>query len=76
MNGLELRRKINETEHLRKKSIPFIFYSTTASEKAITEAYEMMVQGFFVKPSNLSEIKTMLKVIVDYWKLSKHPNSL
>jgi hypothetical protein len=35
----------------------------------------MMVQGYFEKPQSLSEIKETIKLIIDYWKLCKHPNS-
>ena len=75
MTGLQLRREINENEFLRRKSIPFIFLTTNSDKKTIQQAYEMMVQGYFVKPSNIREIKEMMKMIIDYWKICKHPNS-
>jgi CheY-like chemotaxis protein len=76
MNGLELRRKIQEDEHLRKKSIPFIFLSTAARPKEVEEAYDLTVQGFFVKASQLSEMEKTLDLILNYWIRCKHPNSL
>ncbi|HZI26335.1 MAG TPA: response regulator [Chryseolinea sp.] len=76
MNGLELRRKIQENEHLRKKSIPFIFLSTAARPKEVEEAYDLTVQGFFVKASQLSEMEKSLDLILNYWIRCKHPNSL
>ncbi len=53
MNGLELRRHIQENEGLRKKSIPFVFLSTAARPKEVEEAYNLTVQGFFVKASQI-----------------------
>ena len=76
MTGPELKKRINENERLRKKAIPFIFFTTTANAKAVEEAYEMMVQGYFEKESSLKSLKITLKTIVDYWKLCKHPNNI
>jgi DNA-binding NarL/FixJ family response regulator len=74
MNGLELRRRICDNDYLRKKSIPFVFLSTNAHPKAVEEAYQMMVQGYFEKPASIEEIRKVLKMILDYWKVCKHPN--
>ena len=76
MDGLTVRKKINDTEFLRKKSIPFIFFSTTASSEAVTTAYELTVQGFFVKPSSFTELTAIMHQLVEYWKICKHPNTM
>jgi CheY-like chemotaxis protein len=76
MNGLELRRRIQEDVHLRKKSIPFVFLSTAARPKEVEEAYDLTVQGFFVKGAQLSEMEESLELILRYWLECKHPNSL
>lgn len=75
MNGLELRQKINENEYLRQKSIPFIFWSTTAHHDAVKKAYDLTVQGFFKKKGNMKEISDAIKVVIDYWKSCIHPNA-
>ena len=75
MNGIEVRRQITEEEYLRKKSIPFIFYTTSATQQAITAAYEMSVQGFFEKGKTIDLTKSMLRLIVDYWRTCRHPNT-
>lgn len=75
-NGLEFKRDLDSNEYLRKKSIPFVFYSTQASQKDINEAYlDLSIQGFFKKASNYGEIKLLLRNIFDYWMVCKHPNS-
>ena len=73
MNGLELRRAIHDNPDLRRKSIPFIFLSTTANRAVIETAYEMTVQGFFVKQNTLKEIEDRLRAILDYWANCLHP---
>jgi len=75
MGGIELRKRINNSEALRRKSIPFIFLTTTASPTAVKEAYEMSVQGFFEKSNGLAEFKRLIKLIYNYWHECKHPNS-
>jgi CheY-like chemotaxis protein len=73
MTGLELCKKIVENELLRVKAVPFIFLTTSSDRHTITTAYEMPIQGFFVKPSSIHELKEMLKMIIEYWKISRRP---
>ena len=74
MNGIEMRNEIINDPYLREKSIPFVFYSTAANPTQIRLAYELTVQGFFQKPSTYAELVQMLKLILDYWKVCRHPN--
>src|SRR5690606_33332163 len=47
-NGIEFKREIDADPKLRKKSIPFVFLSTQASQRDINEAFiTITVQGFF-----------------------------
>lgn len=74
--GIEFKKTIDEDHQLRQKSIPFIFFSTSVDSNAVTQAYgEMTVQGFFRKSSSYEELKRLVRLIMDYWKLCKHPNS-
>lgn len=76
MNGIEFKKRIDDDPHLRQKSIPFVFLSTSAEKSTVTEAYsKMTVQGYFKKSSSVEEIKKALTLIMDYWKLCRHPNS-
>jgi CheY-like chemotaxis protein len=76
LNGIEFKRQIDADPELRKKSIPFVFLTTYASQDAVNEAFtKMTVQGFFKKESNYVQMKTVLKAIFDYWIYSKHPNA-
>jgi FOG: CheY-like receiver len=75
-NGIEFKRRIDRHPQLRAKSIPFIFYSTYVDRKSVEAAYkELTVQGFFQKTNTLQELKTLIKLLVDYWNLCKHPNA-
>lgn len=75
-NGIEFKRQIDADPELRAKSIPFVFFSTSIDKKSVDTAYrELTVQGFFKKESLYEDLKKTLRVIVDYWKVCKHPNS-
>ena len=74
INGIELRKKISEDDYLRRKSIPFIFLSTSANPLVVKEAYNLTVQGFFQKQHSLTEATKELRMIVEYWRTCRHPN--
>ena len=76
LNGIDFKRKIDEDPELRRKSIPFIFYSTSVDQHIVNKAYtEMTVQGFFQKKSSFAEIRTTIKLIIEYWHACTHPNT-
>ncbi|RZJ31068.1 MAG: response regulator [Flavobacterium sp.] len=74
LNGIELRAKIHQNEDLRLKSIPYLFFSTSAEQSHVIDAYSKSVQGFFIKPSSFNEIKDTIKTIVEYWQKCVSPN--
>jgi CheY-like chemotaxis protein len=42
LNGIELKMRIDANPELRKKSIPFVFFTTSANKMAVTLAYTKM----------------------------------
>lgn len=74
LNGIELRNKVRENKQLEIKSIPYLFFSTTAEQGHVIEAYSKSIQGFFVKPTNYQELKEVIKTIIEYWKRCVSPN--
>ncbi len=74
LSGMELREKVHQNEDLRVKSIPYLFFSTSAEQEHVIDAYSKSIQGFFVKPSSFTEIKETLKTIVEYWQKCVSPN--
>ena len=76
LNGIDFKKTIDADPYLRKKSIPFLYYSTAATPKTVNEAYAAVsVQGFFKKSSSYEEGKIMFSAIFAYWKLCRHPNT-
>jgi CheY-like chemotaxis protein len=74
LNGVELREKVHNNEDLRIKSIPYLFFTTSAEQKHVIDAYSKSIQGFFVKPSNFEHLKRTIKIIVEYWQECVSPN--
>lgn len=74
LNGMELRDKVRENEELEIKSIPYLFFTTSAEQKHVIDAYSKSIQGFFIKPSSFNEIKDVIKIIMDYWHKCVSPD--
>lgn len=75
MDGLAFLQYIYNSEHLRKKSIPFVFFTAMASPDIINKAYELGVQGFYKKATSFTALKDQLLSILIYWRHCLHPNS-
>jgi CheY-like chemotaxis protein len=74
LNGIELREKVHNNEDLRLKSIPYLFFSTSAEQKHIIDAYSRSIQGFFIKPHGYEKLKDTIRRIVEYWQECESPN--
>lgn len=73
-DGFELRRIMLEKNKKKFKSVPFIFWTTQASEAQIEKAYDLAVHGLFIKDSNFNELKNTFTSIINYWLKSKMPS--
>jgi response regulator RpfG family c-di-GMP phosphodiesterase len=74
LNGAQLREKVHNNEDLRLKSIPYLFFTTIAEQKAVIEAYSKSIQGFFIKPTSYSALKRVIRIIVEYWQECVSPD--
>jgi CheY-like chemotaxis protein len=75
-SGIDFKRHLDSDPQLRQKSIPFVFLSTYVDKRVVDIAYkELTIQGFFQKSGHYEELKNLIKLVVDYWKVCKHPNS-
>lgn len=75
MDGLQLRRAINQEQSYDFRSIPFVFLSTSARDEEVKTAYDLMVQGFFEKGITMAEIEKSLRSILGYWETCTWPSS-
>ena len=76
LNGMELREKIHNNEDLRLKSIPYLFFTITAEQNHVIDAYSRSIQGFFVKPRSSDKIKTLIAQIGESWMECESPKYL
>src|SRR4051812_40782645 len=57
LTGFELRQKLKTDADLALRCIPYLFFSTALNQRAVIDAYSMSAQGFFVKPTSMSELE-------------------
>ena len=74
MSGFELREKVLNESSIRDKSIPFIFWTTSASEAQVKRAYDLSAHGFFLKGRTYNELKNKIQEMVKYWSDSLTPS--
>lgn len=73
MTGIQLRDKMQQFGEIRLRTIPFLFLTTGTAPDNIIYSYDHSVQGFFLKPNNFDELKTILRQIFEYWKICTEP---
>ncbi|HEU4903231.1 MAG TPA: response regulator [Flavisolibacter sp.] len=75
LDGFALRDKIKMDADLQLKCIPYLFFSTASSQKAVVDAYSLSVQGFFIKQNSMAELEKTITVIMEYWKRCVAPKN-
>ena len=76
LDGFALRNKIYTDALLQLKCIPYLFFSTASSQKAVIDAYSLSVQGFFIKQNSFAELEKTIQIIMEYWKRCVAPNDV
>jgi CheY-like chemotaxis protein len=73
LSGFEIREQLYSNPQTRYKTVPFIFWSNSASKEQIKKAYDLGAHGMFIKGTNPDELKKNFTRIVDYWHTSLKP---
>jgi CheY-like chemotaxis protein len=73
IDGFKLREMILSHPGRVYHSVPFIFWSTVASEEQIRKAYNLGAHGFFIKDSSYTRLKQSFQEVLTYWQNSKVP---
>lgn len=71
LDGFELRELMINDIRLKRKSVPFIFLSTSDSPDSVNRAYELGAHGYFKKVSGFKEFKAVIENILVYWNTSR-----
>jgi CheY-like chemotaxis protein len=75
LNGFALREKMKTDAELQLRCIPYLFFTTTSSQKAVVDAYSLSVQGFFIKQTSMQGVKETIVSIMEYWRRCAAPNN-
>ena len=57
--------------HSELASIPTIILSGSGLDADVEEAYELRAQAYFQKPSGLSELRKLMRAMLDCWVLTE-----
>ncbi len=68
IDGFELRRMIHNNTELSVRCIPYLFCTSGANKKGVSDAYAMSAQGFFIKPNSMAELQNTVRKIIEYWQ--------
>lgn len=71
MDGITFKKKIDSSDILKKKCIPFVFISTSPAP-FFKQVCELSIQGFFEKGNSCLQLNETLRIILKYWNLTKH----
>jgi len=75
LDGFALRKKVKIDAKIQLKCIPYLFFTTASSQKAVIDAYSLSVQGFFIKQTRMAELEKTISVIMEYWQRCASPNN-
>lgn len=75
-DGFDLRDKLLSFPNKKFHSVPFIFWSSHASEAQVERAFKLRAHGFFVKEPNFNDWKQSFTAIIRYWSKSKMPSKV
>jgi two-component SAPR family response regulator len=70
MDGISFKKKIDECRILSIKCIPFVFLST--STQFVQQTCELNIQGYFEKGTSWEQLCETMKIILQYWKSTRH----
>ncbi|MFI5219169.1 MAG: response regulator [Bacteroidia bacterium] len=69
MNGIEFLRELRSDLNL--KSISVFVMTTSNDEKDRTDAYNLHVAGYLIKPLSLENYVSVVSALNDFWKLTE-----
>jgi two-component system, response regulator len=65
MDGMEALAEIKADPNLR--SIPVVVLTISTTEEYVLRTYELGGAGFIIKPANIDEMLSIVKVLIQYW---------
>ncbi|MET0243458.1 MAG: response regulator [Flavitalea sp.] len=72
-DGIEVRKMLVSSDQVKHKTIPFVLWSTGATDAQIRQTFDLWAQGIFEKPASFENVRKLFSVVLEYWRLSGHP---
>src|SRR5690348_5673843 len=73
IDGFHLREQLMSDKLVKYRSVPFLFWSTCASDQQVQKCYDISAQGIFTKSASFHELCSWLACIISYWNNCMHP---
>jgi CheY-like chemotaxis protein len=64
-DGREVLEQIKQDEAL--KTIPVVVFTTSSNPKDIESCYRKGVNGYIIKPIDVTKLRRTLQILIDYW---------
>ena len=64
-DGREILMEIKQDERL--KTIPVVVFTTSSNPKDIQVCYRLGVNSYLLKPTDIEQLKTSMRLFFDYW---------
>ena len=74
IDGFTLREMFLKSPNKKFHSVPFIFWSSYASDQQVERAYRLRAHGFFIKAPDFNEWKASFASIINYSTKSQMPS--
>jgi CheY-like chemotaxis protein len=71
ISGIEVLKKIRETEHL--KMIPVVILTSSREEKDLNDGYSLGTNAYVVKPLEFQQFLEAIKQLGAFWALINEP---
>ena len=64
-DGREVLAQIKQDEDL--KTIPVVVFTTSSNPKDIESCYRNGVNGYIIKPIDVTKLRKTIQILIDYW---------
>ena len=71
MDGFQVLKHVRS--HPEYRLLPVIMFTSSSLDTDIQKAFELGANAYFVKPAALSDMNTLLEILLSYWNWCRKP---
>lgn len=71
MDGFQVLKHVRN--HLRYRLLPVIVFTSSSLDTDIQKAFQLGANSYFVKPAALSDMSTLMEILLSYWSWCRKP---